>query len=101
MLYAIIATDVEGSLDKRLAVRPAHLERLQALQAEGRLVLAGPHPAIDSINPGSAGFSGSLVVAEFDSLIVAREWAEADPYSTAGVYADVTVKPFKQVFPSA
>lgn len=101
MLYAIIATDVEGSLDKRLAARPAHLERLQALQAEGRLVLAGPHPAIDSIDPGGAGFSGSLVVADFDSLIAAREWAEADPYSAAGVYADVTVKPFKQVFPSA
>jgi uncharacterized protein YciI len=101
MLYAIMATDVEASLDKRLAARPAHLERLQALQAEGRLVLAGPHPAIDSNDPGAAGFSGSLVVAEFDSLIAARDWADADPYSTAGVYASVTVKPFKQVFPSA
>lgn len=101
MLYAIIATDVAGSLDQRLATRPAHLERLHALQADGRLVLAGPHPAIDSSDPGGAGFSGSLVVAEFASLEAAREWAEADPYKAAGVYESVVVKPFKQVFPSA
>lgn len=101
MLYAINATDVSGSLAQRLAARPAHLERLQALQAEGRLVLAGPYPAIDSSDPGSAGFSGSLIVAEFASLDAAREWAEADPYKAAGVYESVVVKPFKQVFPSA
>lgn len=101
MLYAINATDVSGSLAQRLAARPAHLERLQALQAEGRLVLAGPYPAIDSSDPGSAGFSGSLIVAEFASLGAAREWAEADPYKAAGVYESVVVKPFKQVFPSA
>lgn len=101
MLYAIIATDVEGSLEQRLANRPAHLERLQALQGEGRLVLAGPHPAIDSTDPGPAGFSGSLIVAEFDSQQAAQAWAEADPYRVAGVYASVVVKPFKQVFPSA
>lgn len=101
MLYAINATDVAGSLAQRLAARAAHLERLHALQAEGRLVLAGPYPAIDSIDPGSAGFSGSLIVAEFASLDAAREWAEADPYKAAGVYESVVVKPFKQVFPSA
>jgi len=101
MLYAINATDVAGSLAQRLAARPAHLERLHALQAEGRLVLAGPYPAIDSSDPASAGFSGSLIVAEFASLDAAREWAEADPYKAAGVYESVVVKPFKQVFPSA
>jgi uncharacterized protein YciI len=101
MLYAIIATDVAGSLEQRVTARPAHLERLQALQAEGRLVLAGPHPAIDSIDPGAAGFSGSLIVAEFASQDAAQAWAEADPYRAAGVYASVVVKPFKQVFPSA
>src|SRR5471032_1691159 len=99
MLYAIIATDVENSLDKRLSVRPAHLERLHQLKAEGRLVLAGPHPAIDSNDPGAAGFSGSLIVAEFDSLTAAQAWAEADPFIAAGVYANVSVKPFKQVLP--
>ncbi|MDT4332655.1 YciI family protein [Methylomonas sp. MED-D] len=99
MLYAIIAEDRPGSLPKRLAARPAHLERLQNLQDEGRLVLAGPHPAIDSDNPGDAGFSGSLIVAEFADLDSARTWADADPYFSAGVYASVTVKPFKQVFP--
>lgn len=99
MLYAIIATDVENSLDKRLAVRPAHLERLHQLQAQGRLVLAGPHPAVDSNDPGAAGFSGSLIVAEFDSLSAAQAWAEADPFATTGVYAHVLVKPFKQVLP--
>ncbi|SEI52700.1 hypothetical protein SAMN04244572_00709 [Azotobacter beijerinckii] len=99
MLYAIIATDVENSLDKRLGARPAHLARLQQLKEEGRLVLAGPHPAVDSPAPGPAGFSGSLVVAEFDSLAAARSWAEADPYCAAGVYADVKVKPFNKVLP--
>lgn len=99
MLYAIICTDVPDSLSKRLAVRPAHLERLQILQSLGRLVLAGPHPAIDSENPGEAGFSGSLIVAEFASLAEAEAWAEADPYVTAGVFQHVDVKPFKQVFP--
>lgn len=100
MLYAIIAADRPGSLPARLAVRPAHLERLRALQDAGRLVLAGPHPAIDSPDPGEAGFSGSLIVAEFPDLRAAQEWAEADPYRSAGVYADVRVKPFKQVFPA-
>lgn len=99
MLYAIIASDVENSLDKRLAARPAHIERLQQLKAEGRVVLAGPHPAIDSNDPGAAGFSGSLIVAEFDSLAAAQAWADADPYIAAGVYDKVVVKPFKQVLP--
>ncbi|MBF8781673.1 YciI family protein [Pseudomonas fulva] len=99
MLYAIIASDVEGSLEKRLAARPAHIERLQQLKSEGRVVLAGPHPAIDSNDPGEAGFSGSLIVAEFESLAAARAWAEADPYVAAGVYDQVVVKPFKQVLP--
>ncbi len=99
MLYAIISRDVEGSLEKRLATRPAHLERLLKLEEEGRLILAGPHPAIDSEDPGPAGFTGSLVVAEFPSLEEARAWADADPYMAAGVYAEVTVKPFKKVLP--
>ncbi|PYC11797.1 YciI family protein [Pseudomonas mosselii] len=99
MLYAIIASDVENSLEKRLAARPAHIERLQQLKAEGRVVLAGPHPAIDSNDPGAAGFSGSLIVAEFDSLNAAQAWADADPYIAAGVYDKVVVKPFKQVLP--
>ena len=99
MLYAIISEDVADSLEKRQQARPAHLQRLAALQEEGRLVLAGPHPAIDSDDPGPAGFSGSLVVAEFDSQQAAQAWADADPYVAAGVYAQVTVKPFKQVFP--
>lgn len=101
MLYAIMATDKPDSLADRLAARPAHLVRLQALQTEGRLVLAGPHPAIDSDNPGEAGFTGSLVVAEFASLSAAESWAAADPYVDAGVYANVSIKPFKQVFPAA
>ena len=100
MLYAIIATDVANSLEKRLSVRPAHVERLKALQAEGRLVIAGPHPAVDSNDPGDAGFTGSLIVAEFDSLVAAQAWAEADPYVAAGVYEKVTVKPFKKVLPA-
>lgn len=99
MLYAIIATDAPDSLPKRKATRPAHLERLQVLQNEGRLVLAGPHPAIDSEDPGDAGFSGSLVVAQFESQQAAEAWAKDDPYTSAGVYASVQVKPFKQVFP--
>ncbi|HHO58851.1 MAG TPA: YciI family protein [Thiotrichales bacterium] len=99
MLYAIIAEDVKDSLNDRLQARPAHLERLQQLQNEGRLILAGPHPAIDTQDPGDAGFSGSLVVAEFNSLEDAITWANADPYVAAGVYDKVTVKPFKKVFP--
>ncbi len=99
MLYAVISEDVADSLEKRLSVRPAHIKRLQELQDAGRLVLAGPHPSIDSDNPGAAGFTGSLVVAEFDSLTDAQQWASVDPYNDAGVYAKVTVKPFKKVFP--
>lgn len=99
MFYAIISEDVPGSLEKRLQTRPAHLERLLALKAEGRLLLAGPHPAIDSEDPGAAGFTGSLVVAEFESLDTAQTWADADPYLAAGVYQRVTVKPFKKVLP--
>ncbi len=100
MLYAIIAQDVENSLENRLKARPDHLKRLEALQSEGRLILAGPHPAIDSEDPGEAGFTGSLVVAEFDSLSDAQAWADSDPYVSAGVYGQVTVKPFKKVFPN-
>jgi uncharacterized protein YciI len=100
MLYAIIAEDVEKSLQDRLAARPKHLERLNALRDEGRLILAGPHPAVDSEDPGENGFSGSLVVAEFDSLEDAKAWADVDPYVDAGVYARVTVKPFKKVLPA-
>jgi uncharacterized protein YciI len=99
MFYAIISEDNENSLELRLQTRPAHLERLKQLKHEGRLLLAGPHPAIDSEDPGKAGFSGSLVVAEFPSLEEAESWAAADPYMTAGVYAHVTVKPFKKVLP--
>jgi hypothetical protein len=99
MLYVIHGTDVAGSLERRLAVRARHLERLQQLQNEGRLLLAGPLPAVDSPDPGPAGFTGSLIVAEFDSLDAARHWAEADPYVQAGVYAHVEVKPFRKVLP--
>lgn len=99
MLYAIISEDVANSLELRLSARPAHIKRLQDLQNAGRLVLAGPHPAIDSDNPGAAGFTGSLIVAEFESLADAQAWADADPYIEANVYAKVTVKPFKKVFP--
>jgi uncharacterized protein YciI len=99
MLYAFISQDSPGALDKRLAARPAHVERLQTLKNEGRLILAGPHPAIDSEDPGEAGFTGSLVVAEFDSLKDARQWADADPYVSAGVYESIVVKPFKKVLP--
>lgn len=99
MWYAILGEDHPGSLDKRLAARQDHLARLERLQAAGRLMLAGPCPAIDAADPGPAGFSGSVIVAEFDSLAAARAWAEDDPYVAAGVYARVTVKPFKLVFP--
>lgn len=99
MWYAIISQDVPSSLTKRQGVRPAHLERLNALKDAGRLLLAGPHPAIDSSTPGDAGFTGSLVVAEFASLIEAQAWADADPYVSAGVYQQVTVKPFLKVLP--
>ncbi|KAF0100690.1 MAG: hypothetical protein FD187_1609 [bacterium] len=99
LYYAIVGEDVAGSLDQRLAARPAHLERLNKLKDEGRLLLAGPFPAIDSPDPGPAGFSGSLIVAAFDSLEAAQAWADADPYVAAGVYAQVSVKPFKRVLP--
>ncbi|MFV3410664.1 YciI family protein [Pseudomonas nitroreducens] len=99
MLYAIIARDITASQERRLAARPAHIARLEQLKEEGRLVLAGPHPAIDSNDPGAAGFTGSLIVAEFDSLAAAQAWADTDPYRAAGVYAEVVVKPFKKVLP--
>ncbi len=99
MLYAILAVDRPNSLPDRQRVRPIHLARLQALLDEGRLVLAGPHPAIDSPDPGDAGFSGSLIVAEFPDLNAAQAWALEDPYEKTGVYQQVTIKPFKQVFP--
>lgn len=99
MLYAIIASDIENTLSKRLEARPAHLARLETLKDEGRLILAGPHPAIDSNDPGEAGFSGSLVVAEFSTLQDAQHWADNDPYISAGVYDKVIVKPFKKVLP--
>ncbi len=99
MLYAIFGQDVVNSLPLRQAARPAHLERLDKLQVEGRLLLAGPFPAVDAIDPGAAGFTGSLIVAKFDTLQAAEAWAAADPYVAAGVYAQVAVRPFKQVFP--
>lgn len=99
MLYAIISEDAPGSLERRLAARGEHLARLKALQEAGRLVLAGPHPAIDSQDPGPAGFTGSLVVAQFATREAAIAWAAEDPYCTAGVYARVTVKPFRKVLP--
>jgi len=99
MLYAFISQDFEGTLDKRLTARPEHVKRLEQLRDEGRLILAGPHPAIDCEDPGPAGFTGSLVVAEFESLQEAQDWANADPYVVAGVYEDVLVKPFKSVLP--
>ncbi len=99
MWYAIISQDIENSLPLRKEARPAHLERLEALKNEGRLLIAGPHPAIDSEDPGEAGFTGSLVVADFESLDAAQAWADADPYVAAGVYANVVVKPFKKVLP--
>jgi len=99
MLYAIISTDIDNSLVLRQAARPAHLLRLEQLVSEGRLLIAGPNPSIDNDDPGAAGFSGSLVVAEFPSLAAAQTWSDADPYAAAGVYAQVTVKPFKKVLP--
>ncbi|MBS0300324.1 MAG: YciI family protein [Proteobacteria bacterium] len=100
MLYVINGEDVPDSLEKRMMVRPEHLKRIQALQEAGRLILAGPYPAIDSQDPGPAGFSGSLIVAEFESLEAAQAWANADPYVSVGVYREVTVKPFKKVLPA-
>jgi len=99
VLYAIIAEDMPGTLARRLEVRAAHLDRLKALQEAGRLILAGPHPAIDSQDPGPAGFTGSLIVAEFATREAAIAWASEDPYAAAGVYARVTVKPFRKVLP--
>jgi hypothetical protein len=99
MWYVIIGEDVADSLPARLAARPAHLERLHTLRDAGRLLVAGPNPAIDANDPGEAGFTGSIIIAEFDSLEVAQSWADADPYRAAGVYQRVTVKPFKKVLP--
>lgn len=99
MWYAIISEDIENSLEKRMSARADHLKRLQALAAEGRVLVAGPHPAIDSDDPGPAGFSGSLLVLDFPSLEDAEAWAADDPYVAAGVYERVTVKPFKRVLP--
>ena len=99
MYYAIISEDIPNSLELRMSARPAHLERLKALANEGRLLIAGPHPAIDTEDPAEAGFTGSLVVAEFASLEAAKAWADADPYIEAGVYQSVKVKPFKKVLP--
>lgn len=99
MFYAILCEDVENSLPLRAAARPAHLERLQELVNEGRLLVAGPHPALDTEDPGEAGFTGSLIVAEFDSLEAATAWADSDPYVDAGVFSKVTVKPYKKVLP--
>lgn len=99
MYYAIMAQDVENSLEKRMQARPDHLARLESLKSAGRLMVAGPFPAIDSETPGEAGFTGSLVIAEFESLDAAKSWAEADPYIAAGVYANVIVKPYKKVLP--
>jgi len=99
MYYAIISEDIDSSLELRKQARPAHLERLENLKQQGRLLLAGPHPAIDSEDPGSAGYSGSLVIAEFADLAAAQAWADADPYVAAGIYRQVVVKPFKKVLP--
>jgi len=99
MWYAIVAEDVSNSLEKRMNVRPAHLARLAELQAQGRLLLAGPFPAVDSVDPGPAGFSGSLIVAEFTDLEAAKTWANTDPFVSAGVYAKVEVKPFRKTLP--
>lgn len=99
MFYAIISEDKPGTLELRMQARPDHLARLEALRDQGRLLIAGPHPAIDNEDPGPAGFTGSLVVAEFDSLEQAQQWADEDPYITAGVYERVVVKPYKKVLP--
>ncbi len=100
MLYAIFGQDVADSLERRLAARPAHVARLQALQEQGRLILAGPFPAVDAVDPAAAGFSGSLIVAQFSTLAEAEAWTQADPYMAAGVYAQVVVKPFRKTFPT-
>ena len=100
MWYAIIGQDTPDSLDKRAAARSAHLARLQALQDEGRLLLAGPFPAVDAVDPGAAGFTGSLIVAEFASLQAAQEWAETDPYAATGVFGQITARPFRKVLPA-
>lgn len=100
MLYAIIGQDVPDSLEKRMAARPAHLARLQALQEKGRLLLAGPFPAVDAADPGAAGYTGSLVVAEFASLQAAQAWADAEPYIAAGVFGQISVRPFRKVLPA-
>ncbi len=99
MYYSIVGTDVDNSLEARLAARPAHVERLKQLLSEGRLLVAGPNPAIDSSDPGEAGFSGSIIIAEFESLEAAQSWANSDPYLQTGVYANVVVKPFNKVLP--
>ena len=99
MLYSIVGTDIENSLQARLSARPEHVGRLKQLVEQGRLILAGPNPAIDSSDPGDAGFTGSIIIAEFDSLTDARDWANQDPYLLTGVYASVEVKPFNQVLP--
>jgi uncharacterized protein YciI len=99
MWYAIVGHDVPDSLDRRREARGAHIARLEALQAEGRLLVAGPFPTIDNEEPGSAGFSGSLIVAEFESLVAAQAWTDADPYRAAGVYQSVDVRPFKKALP--
>jgi len=99
MYYSIVGIDTDNSLEKRLAARPSHLQRLQQLQDQGRLLTAGPNPAIDNEDPGPNGFTGSIIIAEFESLDAAQNWADADPYVEAGVYAAVTVKPYKKVFP--
>ncbi|MFE8049890.1 YciI family protein [Brenneria goodwinii] len=98
MLYVIYAEDTAGSLENRLAARPDHLARLKQLQDQGRLITAGPFPAVDSEDPGKAGFTGSIIIAEFSSLQDAKTWADADPYVAANVYQQVTIKPFKKVF---
>jgi len=99
MLYSIVGTDADNSLEARLSVRADHLARLDALKDEGRLIIAGPNPAIDNEDPGEAGFTGSIVIAEFESLAAAQAWADADPYVESGAYASVSVKPFKKVLP--
>jgi uncharacterized protein YciI len=99
MLYAIFGEDAPNSLETRLKIRPVHLARIEALKDEGRLILAGPHPAVDSPDPGNAGFTGSLIVAEFPTLEAATQWAEADPFAEAGVYQRITVKPFRKTLP--
>jgi uncharacterized protein YciI len=100
MWYAIVGNDVANSLEKRLASRPAHVARLQTLQAQGKLLLAGPFPAVDAEDPGAAGFTGSLIVAEFSSLAEAQSWADADPYLAGGVYSSVSVRPFRKTLPA-